>query len=89
MVKALLAAALPALLYTSPLAGQRLQVQGNALLAGGKPIVLRGVAVGDPILARQGGRCPITSESPRTGMRMWCASRCIPPEKMDAAKKGS
>ena len=31
-----------------------LEVRGNELVAGGKPILLRGVAVGDPILARQG-----------------------------------
>jgi len=31
-----------------------LQVQGSQLLQDGRPIILRGVAVGDPILARQG-----------------------------------
>jgi len=54
MFKALFAAALPALLCAPCLAMDGLSVRGNELLAGGKPIVLRGVAVGDPILARQG-----------------------------------
>jgi hypothetical protein len=53
MLKALLAASLPVLLC-GPAWAQALEVQGNQLLADGKPITLRGVAVGDPILARQG-----------------------------------
>jgi endoglucanase len=53
MLKAILAAAL--LVFAPDLCfGGTLTVQGNVLLADGKPIVLRGVAVGDPILARQG-----------------------------------
>jgi aryl-phospho-beta-D-glucosidase BglC (GH1 family) len=36
------------------LAADVLSVQGNELLASGTPVILRGVAVGDPILARQG-----------------------------------
>ncbi|MBL9093276.1 MAG: cellulase family glycosylhydrolase [Planctomycetaceae bacterium] len=36
-----------------PTASQRLSVQGNQLLFAGKPIRLRGVAVGDPIQSRQ------------------------------------
>ena len=54
MLKAILAVVLPALLCGSSFAAGALQVQGNQLLAGGRPITLRGVAVGDPILARQG-----------------------------------
>jgi hypothetical protein len=42
------------LLRASCLGADGLQVRGTELLADGKPIVLRGVAVGDPILARQG-----------------------------------
>ncbi len=38
----------------SCLAADGLQVKGNQLLANGSPITLRGVAVGDPILAREG-----------------------------------
>jgi hypothetical protein len=41
-------------LSASCLAAGGLRVQGNQLLADGKPVTLRGVAVGDPILARQG-----------------------------------
>ncbi len=54
LFQAVLFAALPALLSASSLAGEGLTVQGNKLLADGKPVTLRGVAVGDPILARQG-----------------------------------
>jgi hypothetical protein len=54
MLKAVLFIALPALLCASALAAGELRVQGNLLLADGKPVMLRGVAVGDPILARQG-----------------------------------
>jgi endoglucanase len=54
MMKLVLCAVLSAILPGSCLAGGALQVQGNQLLADGKPITLRGVAVGDPILARQG-----------------------------------
>jgi hypothetical protein len=53
MVKAILAAAMLAITGAVSLAAS-LQVQGNVLLADGQPITLRGVAVGDPILARQG-----------------------------------
>jgi len=35
-------------------AGGGLEVRGNELIANGKPVMLRGVAVGDPILARAG-----------------------------------
>ena len=54
MFKVAVSLALSALLSASCLAADGLQVQGNQLLADGKPIMLRGVAVGDPILARQG-----------------------------------
>jgi hypothetical protein len=54
MLKIVAAAVLPVLLCCSCLAGEGLRVEGNQLLADGKPIMLRGVAVGDPILARQG-----------------------------------
>jgi aryl-phospho-beta-D-glucosidase BglC (GH1 family) len=53
MLKAILAAALLAVPCGS-LQAAGLQVRGNVLLANGQPIILRGVAVGDPILARQG-----------------------------------
>ena len=43
-----------AVIAVSALAQPPLQVRGNELLAGGQPIRLRGVAVGDPILAREG-----------------------------------
>lgn len=54
MLRAVLSAVLSALFCESCFAGGALRVQGNELLADGKPIMLRGVAVGDPILARQG-----------------------------------
>src|SRR5471032_2010570 len=43
-----------ALLSVSALAQPPLRVRGSELLAGEQPIRLRGVAVGDPILAREG-----------------------------------
>jgi endoglucanase len=54
MFTKILAAALPLILCASAWAGGPLSVQGNQLMADGKPIILRGVAVGDPILARAG-----------------------------------
>jgi aryl-phospho-beta-D-glucosidase BglC (GH1 family) len=51
-LKAVVAGALLALPCAASFA-QGLQVRGNTLLAGGTAITLRGVAVGDPILARQ------------------------------------
>jgi aryl-phospho-beta-D-glucosidase BglC (GH1 family) len=47
-------AILIAFLGASCFASDALHIQGNTLLAGSRPIILRGVAVGDPILARQG-----------------------------------
>ncbi|HEX4085101.1 MAG TPA: cellulase family glycosylhydrolase [Chthoniobacteraceae bacterium] len=49
-----LPAILAALACTHACAADALRVQGNQLLAGDTPVMLRGVAVGDPILARQG-----------------------------------
>jgi hypothetical protein len=46
--------ALPVFLCASALGADGLHVQGNQLLSGSSPVTLRGVAVGDPILARQG-----------------------------------
>jgi len=54
MLKFILPAALSALLCAQSLAAGDLHVRGNQLLAGASPITLRGVAVGDPILARDG-----------------------------------
>jgi len=52
--KALISAVLAGLFCGSCFAGEGLRVRGNELLGGGQRIVLRGVAVGDPILAREG-----------------------------------
>jgi len=54
MIKPILSAALAALWCAPCFAGGGLQVRGNELMAGDKPVILRGVAVGDPILAREG-----------------------------------
>jgi len=54
MFKTGLSAVLSALFCASSLAADGLRVQGNQLLSGSSPVTLRGVAVGDPILARQG-----------------------------------
>jgi len=54
MFKTALLAALPALFCATCFATDGLRVQGNELLAGGTAVMLRGVAVGDPILAREG-----------------------------------
>ena len=45
-------AALPGPVTAALAASQRLEIAGNALLAGGKPIRLLGVAVGDPLFVR-------------------------------------
>lgn len=52
--KGLLGGVLAGLFCGNVFASGVLTVQGNQLLADGKPVTLRGVAVGDPILARQG-----------------------------------
>jgi hypothetical protein len=52
MIKTALALLL--VLVPTAWAGEALHVRGNELLAGDAPIILRGVAVGDPILARAG-----------------------------------
>jgi len=54
MVKRILPVVLAGLLCAPCLAADGLRVKGNVLLAGDKPVTLRGVAVGDPILARAG-----------------------------------
>lgn len=54
MLRSALLAALPAVLCASCLGADGLRVQGNLLFSGTAPVVLRGVAVGDPILAREG-----------------------------------
>jgi len=54
MFKRLFLTALLALPGASCFAADGLRVRGNELLAGDQPVMLRGVAVGDPILAREG-----------------------------------
>jgi hypothetical protein len=54
MLRPIFIAALLVALYSSSLATAPLSVRGNLLLAANHPVILRGVAVGDPILAREG-----------------------------------
>jgi len=54
MFKAVIVAVASAILSSSCFAMDGLAVQGNQLMAGGTAVMLRGVAVGDPILARAG-----------------------------------